>query len=142
MKSVRVVVSRLRSFALTVAAAFALAFVAMNNAYAQKMFESPDAAMAAFGDALASNSDTELQAILGARFREFIPPIPEDSRIRFLSAWARAHSIKTVDDTHAEIAVGDDGWTLPIPLAKSAKGWQCDARAGGGGLAVRRLGQK
>jgi hypothetical protein len=141
MKSQRVVASRLRSFAFSVAAAFALAFVGIGSAYAQKSFESPAAAMAEFGDALASNSDAALQAILGARFREFIPPIPEESRIRFLSAWARSHSIKAVDDTHAEIAVGDDGWTLPIPLVKSAKGWQFDTRAGAEEMRVRRIGR-
>jgi hypothetical protein len=141
MKSMRVVASVLRSFVLPVGAALALAFVAMNSAYAQKIFESPDAAMAAFGDAVASNSDTALQSILGANFQKFIPPIPEESRIRFLSAWARSRSIKTVDDTHAEIAVGDDGWTLPIPLVKSAKGWQFDTRAGAEEMRVRRIGK-
>jgi|SRR5882672_1120057 len=141
MKSLGFVASRLGSFARSVAAALTLAFVAMNSAYAQKVFESPDAAMAAFGDALASNSDTGLKLIFGAAFRDFIPPIPEESRFRFLAAWARSHSIKAVDDTHAQIVVGDDGWTLPVPVIKSAKGWQFDTRAGAEEMRVRRIGK-
>ena len=141
MKSLGFVASRLGSVARLVVAALALALVAMNSAYAQKIFASPDAAMAEFGDALASNSDTRLKVILGDAFRNFIPPLPEESRFRFLAAWARAHSIKAVDDTHAEIAVGDDGWTLPVPIVKSAKGWQFDTRAGAEEMRVRRIGK-
>ncbi|HTT11667.1 MAG TPA: DUF2950 domain-containing protein [Burkholderiaceae bacterium] len=127
-------------FVLSVAACAALGFGAP-AARAQKVFESPDAAMTAFGEAVATNNDEGLKSVLGADFRDFIPPVPEESRLRFLSSWARAHSIKTVDDTHAEIAVGDDGWTLPIPIVKTAKGWQFDPPAGAEEMRVRRIGK-
>ena len=133
--------SRLATFALPVVAALFLALGVAPAAHAQKTFDSPEAAMAAFGDAVATNSDEALKTILGADFRNFIPPVPEASRIRFLESWARAHAIKPVDDTHAQIAVGDDGWTLPIPLVKSAKGWQFDTPAGAEEMRVRRIGK-
>jgi hypothetical protein len=133
--------SRLVTLALSFAAAGALLFGMTPSAHAQKTFESPDAAMAAFGDAVATNSDEALKSILGADFRDFIPPVPEESRLRFLSSWARGHSVKAVDDTHAAIAVGDDGWTLPIPLVKSAKGWQFDPPAAAEEMRVRRIGK-
>jgi hypothetical protein len=133
--------SGLGSFLVKVATAFAFVFMGIPAAYAQKSFASPDAAMAALGDAVATNDDTALKSIFGADYHRFIPPVPEEVRVRFLAAWARAHSIKAVDDAHAEIAVGDDGWTLPIPLVKSAKGWQFDTGAGAEEMRVRRIGK-
>jgi hypothetical protein len=142
MKSVlSLAASRLVTLALSVAAAVALVFGVTPDAHAQKTFDAPDAAMAAFGDALATNSDEAMKSILGADFRNFIPPVPEASRIRFLESWARSHAIKPVDENHAAIAVGDDGWTLPTPLVKSAKGWQFDTRAGAEEMRVRRIGK-
>jgi hypothetical protein len=128
------------SLLLSIVATLLLAFARVPDAHAQKVFDSPDAAMTAFGNAIATNNDDALRSILGADFRDFIPPVPEEVRIRFLSHWARAHSIKQVDDTHAQLAVGDDGWTLPVPLVKSDKGWQFDARAGAEEMRVRRIG--
>lgn len=133
--------SPLRFGALSVGAALVLSVAAIPAAHAQRVFESPDAAMAAFGDAVAINDDAALKSILGADFRNFIPPVPEESRVRFLATWARSHSIKPVDDKHVEIAVGDDGWTLPIPIVKSAGGWQFDTRAGAEEMRVRRIGK-
>ena len=122
-------------------AALVLALGAISAAHAQKVFESPEAAMTAFGDAIATSNEDALTSILGADQRKLIPPVGADVRIRFLSHWARSHSIKQLDDKHAEIAVGDDGWTLPIPIVKSAKGWQFDTRAGVEEMRTRRVGR-
>jgi len=121
--------------------ALALTLGAIFPAFAQKVFESPEAAMNAFGDAIATSNEDALTSILGADQRKLIPPVGADLRIRFLSHWARSHSISKVDDKHAEIAVGDDGWTMPIPIVKSAKGWQFDTRAGVEAMRTRRVGR-
>ena len=122
-------------------AALLFALVAISPAYAQKVFASPEAAMNAFGDAVATSNEEALTSILGAERRKLIPPVGDEIRLRFLSHWARSHSIKQVDDKHAEIVVGDDGWTMPIPIVKSAKGWQFDTRAGVEQMRVRRVGR-
>ncbi|HUL65176.1 MAG TPA: DUF2950 domain-containing protein [Burkholderiaceae bacterium] len=129
------------SLALSILTTLLLAFAAVPQAHAQKIFDSPDAAMAAFGNAIATNNDDALGSILGKDFRDFIPPVPEEIRVRFLAQWARSHSVKQIDDTHAQLAVGDDGWTLPIPLVKSSKGWQFDTQAGAEEIRVRRIGR-
>jgi len=129
------------SFAVSIATTLVLAFAGVSGAHAQKAFDSPDAAMTAFGNAIAINDDAALNSILGADFRDFIPPVPEEIRIRFLSQWAQSHSIKRIDDSHAQLAVGDDGWTLPIPLVKTDKGWEFDTRAGSEEMRVRRIGR-
>jgi hypothetical protein len=141
MKSpLRFLVSRLVGAASSMAVALVLALVATPSAFAQKTFASPEAAMNAFGDAIATNNDAALQSILGEQ-RKLIPPVETDIRLRFLSAWAKSHKVKPIDDTHAEIEVGDDGWTLPIPLAKSGKGWHFDTGAGFDEIRARRVGR-
>jgi hypothetical protein len=132
---------RVGALARSAAVVAMLAFAALPVARAQKVFASPEAAMAAFGDAVATNDDEALKTVLGANFRDFIPPVPEASRIHFLETWARSHSVRAVDDNHAEIAVGDDGWTLPIPVVKTNQGWQFDTPAGAEEMRVRRVGK-
>jgi hypothetical protein len=119
----------------------ALSLGAVTPAHAQKVFASPEAAMNALGDAVATSSEDALNTVLGADQRKLIPPAGAELRYRFLAAWARSHSIKQVDDKHAQVAVGEDGWTLPIPIVKTAKGWQFDTRAGVEEIRVRRVGR-
>jgi len=83
-------------------------------AQAQKAFASPEAAMDAFGDAVARSDDAAMHVLLGADYHRFIPPAGADLRYRFLEAWAKAHSVKREGDAKAMVAVGSEGWTLPI----------------------------
>jgi hypothetical protein len=104
-------------------------------------FESPHAAMNAFGAAVANSDETQLKAMLGEEFRELIPPVGAADRERFLQAWSELHVVKTVDETLARIEVGTDGWTLPIPLVKTDGGWRFDTNAGAEEIRVRRIGR-
>jgi len=122
------------------AAAIALTLCLGSPAYAQKDFQSPEEVMTAFGNAVAGNDETALRTLLGADFRELIPPAGAELRSRFLTAWNTSHAIQPTDDKHVHIAVGNDGWTLPIPLVKSAKGWHFDTRAGAEEVRLRRIG--
>jgi hypothetical protein len=106
-----------------------------------RAFETPEAAMNAFGDALAGSNEPALKAMLGANFRDYIPTLGEDALYRFLEAWAQSHTIKSESDSKALIAVGRDGWTLPIPIVKSKAGWQFDMQAGADEMRTRRIGR-
>ena len=106
-----------------------------------RAFTSPEEAMNAFGDAVARSDEAAVKTLLGPDYRNYIPPVGAEIRYRFLEAWARAHSIKPAGDDQALIAVGTDGWTLPIPLVKSARGWRFDMRAGAEEIRVRRIGR-
>ncbi|SPS00133.1 conserved exported hypothetical protein [Cupriavidus taiwanensis] len=110
------------------------------TAAARQTFDTPDAAMAAFGKAVRDNDEAAMKRILGANFRDIIPPADADVRKRFDSAWAVSH-LAQHSGRHAVIAVGKDGWTLPVPLVKSAKGWQFDTQAGAQEMRVRRIGR-
>lgn len=127
--------------ACALALALALNAAGMHAAHAQKPFESAEAAMNAFGAAVAGDDDNAMKALLGAGFHDLIPPVGADIRQRFLEAWQVSHAIQPEDDTHARIAVGNDGWTLPVPLVKTAKGWHFDTRAGVDEMRIRRIGR-
>jgi len=138
----RPVASAALAAALVIALAVLAAFTPRLCAAAgQKYFASPDAAMTAFGDAVASNDEPELKTLLGEDFRHILPPVGAELRDKFLSEWKVSHTIQDTDANHAVIAVGNDGWTLPIPLVKSAQGWHFDTAAGAEEMRARRIGR-
>lgn len=130
---------RIRFAAFAAALAFAIAWLPAGAA--QKNFATPEAAMNAFGDAVARSDEDEMKSLLGADFRTLIPPAGAEIRYRFLANWAKHHAIKPEGDAKALIAVGNDGWTLPIPIVKTTQGWRFDTRAGADEIRVRRIGR-
>ncbi|HEY2608088.1 MAG TPA: DUF2950 domain-containing protein [Paraburkholderia sp.] len=125
----------------TFAVACALCFGALPAAHAEKDFSSPDAAMNAFGEAVANNEEASLKSIFGSDFRNLIPPVGAEMRSRFLDEWGKSHQVEQTDERHARIAVGNDGWTFPIPLVKNANGWHFDMQAGAEEMRLRRIGR-
>jgi DUF2950 family protein len=123
------------------AAACVLSVATLPAAHAEKNFSTPDAAMNAFGDAVINNQEAALQSIFGHDFRQLIPPVGADVRDRFIDEWGISHTVQSVDATHARVVVGNDGWTFPIPLVKSAQGWHFDTHAGVEEMRVRRIGR-
>jgi hypothetical protein len=129
------------SAALLAVATLLCGTLGMSNAYANEAFDTPEAAMNAFGKAVITNDDDELKKMLGANFHDLVPPVPADSRTKFLEAWSKSHAIKPDGDKRALVAVGSDGWTLPIPLVKSAQGWEFDTKIGAVEMRIRRIGR-
>ncbi|MEM5314746.1 DUF2950 domain-containing protein [Paraburkholderia sp. JHI869] len=126
---------------MCVGVAFACLFaLAQTGALAREHFKTPDAAMMAFGQAVLDNDEPAMKNMLGADFRDIIPPVGDEARDKFIKAWGVAHTIHK-SHSHAFIAVGDDGWTLPVPLVKSAGGWQFDTLAGANEMRLRRIGR-
>jgi hypothetical protein len=107
----------------------------------QHAFATPEAAMEAFGDAVARSDEERIGELLGDDYRTLIPPVGTELRYRFLVAWAQSHSIKREGEAKASIAVGDDGWTLPIPIVNTPQGWRFDTRAGAEEMRLRRIGR-
>ena len=130
--------SRLAALALFSALSLPLApaFAASGQA-----FKTPEAAMEAFGAALKDDDEKAKETLLGSNFRKFIPPQGAEIRYRFLENWAQSPKLLMEGEKTARIAVGDSGWTLPIPLVKTAKGWQFDLVAGKKEMTVREIGR-
>jgi len=133
--------SRFSAWGRVIATVLVLLTWGIVPAHAQKSFDSPEAAMQAFGNAVATSDDVAIKALLGANYQSLIPPVGVDIRYRFLEAWSKSHAIHPDGDKHAYIAVGDDGWTMPIPLVKDSNGWHFDTRAGVEEMRVRRIGR-
>jgi hypothetical protein len=132
---------------LGLAVALALAF-GMGAAHAQAVYPTPDAAAEAFENALATSDHDAMKHVMGANYQQFIPTenIGEDDIYDFLGAWSKGHRI-VQDETpvagkaSAHLEVGDSGWTLPIPLVQSARGWSFDPREGASEILTRRIGR-
>ena len=107
----------------------------------QQSFATPEAAMEAFGTAIIDSDEAALRAMFGANFRQLIPPIGAERRYEFIEAWAKSHKIEPDGDGRARIAAGLKGWTLPIPLEKTASGWRFDMKAGMNEIAIREIGR-
>ncbi|NOV24577.1 DUF2950 domain-containing protein [Cupriavidus necator] len=124
-----------------VAAALALSLAV--PAAAQQVFPSPQAAADALGDAIARSDGDALQRVLGRQYRSLVPQgsIDQDDVYDFLGAWARHHAVQPDGDRRARIAVGESGWTFPVPLARQKDGWQFDLPAGKQEVRRRRLGR-
>ena len=94
--------------------------------------------------AFAGASEPEAVRSLGALGSEILLPNaasdPEDVT-RFLEAWAKSHGIVRAGDAKAFLGVGSHGWTLPIPIVKTAAGWRFDTAAAPEEMRVRRIGR-
>ncbi|MBN3762757.1 DUF2950 domain-containing protein [Burkholderia sp. Ac-20365] len=130
--------------AIAAAALFAMA----QPAAAQAAYPTPDAAADAFANALATNDHPAMEKVLGKNFGRYIPTtnIGEDDIYAFLGQWAKGHRIVDDPASHqgrksVHIAVGDDGWTLPIPIVQTARGWQFNTPAATDEMLTRRIGR-
>ncbi len=127
--------------ALAVSLGMAGGAVAQQPAKAQG-FATPDAAAAAFTDAVRGMNEKALTSILGPEWREFVPTTAaqvQARRANYLKAWDEAHEIKVSGDK-ATVVAGKSGWTLPIPIVKDGAEWRFDAVAGWREMRLRQIG--
>jgi hypothetical protein len=122
-------------------AAFAL--VATPAALAQQAYPTPETAADAFVDAIARHDGDALKMVVGPDYRTYIPAasVDPDDVTNFLEAWARAHKIVPDGSDKAFLGAGNKGWTMPIPIVKTAAGWRFDTHAAPEQMRVRRIGR-
>jgi len=142
MNKANVTLQALSRAALAAGLALAAAIGLASTAQAQKAFPSPEAAAEALVAGIATSDDDAVRAALGPNYRRFIPAdsVTDEYRLDFLEAWSRAHRVVTEGD-RAKLEVGRHGWTLPIPLLKSAAGWKFDVAAAPEQMRQRRIGR-
>jgi hypothetical protein len=127
-----------------VAGALAASIVLFSaTASAQKAFPTAEAAANALIDAVATNDGEAKRAILGADYQRFVPPesIDAQDRTAFLYASSKARKIIADGPEMAHLSVGTEGWTLPLPIVKTATGWRFDVKAGAEEMRIRRIGR-
>ena len=128
---------------LCAATILAAATLLPGSATAQKSFSSAEAAGNALIEAVATNDSDAKREILGADYQRFIPPesVDADDRTAFLYASSKGRKIVADGPEKAHLSVGTEGWTLPVPIVKSAKGWSFDVKAGAEEMRIRRIGR-
>lgn len=131
--------ANLRCLSLLCLALFAL------PAAAQQSFPTPDAAGEALVAALGTKQadPARLSAVLGPQWEQYIPrdSIEREDVDAFLARYREKHWYQPTDATHSMLSVGNDAWTLPMPLVKGASGWAFDLKAGEPEIRARRIGR-
>ena len=120
-----------------------LALGAASIALAQQAYPTPEAAADAFVDAIARHDGDALKSVVGPDYRTYIPraSVDPDDITNFLEAWAKAHKIVPAGADKAYLGAGTKGWTMPIPIVKSAAGWHFDTHAAPEEMRIRRIGR-
>ena len=112
---------------------------------ARRAFKSPDEGSRALIDAARSAEVSELAAILGPSYKDWIETgdAVQDklARDRFVAACEEKQVIEMIGAEKAIIVVGNDEFPFPIPLVKSASGWSFDPELGRQEILDRRIGK-
>ncbi len=109
---------------------------------AQQSFSSPDRATRALATAISEHNESAMSALLGEKWRDVLPPegVDPDAVDRFLRDWKVRHETVVNGDV-AHLAVGENGWQLPIPVIKTASGWQFDMQKAAEEIQTREIGR-
>ena len=112
-------------------------------ALAQQTYPSADAAGNALVTALRANSSDELAKLLGADWRQYIPvdSVGRKNVDAFLVRYDEHHAFKPDAQGRMLLTVGNDPWTLPIPVVKQQGGWAFDLPAAAPEIRARRIGR-
>ncbi len=114
-------------------------------AHAQQPFKNPQAAVDAFVAALGTERADEqrLAALLGDDWRHYIPlvGVEREDVEAFLSLYRAKHEIRSQAQGYSLLAVGEQGWELPLPLVHDKQGWHFDTKAGVPLIRQRRIGR-
>lgn len=124
-------------------AAVAAFFGAAPLAWAQNAYPTPEAAAEALVDGVARHDGDAIKAAIGSDYRKYIPAasVDPDDVTNFLAAWSEAHKIVPAGADKAFLSAGIHGWTLPIPIVKTAAGWRFDTKAAPEEMRMRRIGR-
>ncbi len=116
------------------AAAMLLGVTAAWAQDAQRLFATPEEAVAALVQAVQDHDRPGIAAIVGPDFAELIAGQGVEAnaadRERFLAAAQRATVLRPDGDDRRILEVGLASWPLPAPLVHETGGWRFDGEAG------------
>lgn len=112
------------------------------RAWAQAPFAQPAQAAEALIDAMATNDEAALSRVLGKNFRQLtgMREVDLEARFAFLQLASQSKTVMEKDG-RAQLVVGTDPWTLPIPIVQGRDGrWRFDPVAAQDELLVLQIG--
>jgi len=125
----------------------ALAFLAAAAlSFAQKQFDTPEAAAQALIDAAANNNTAELNAIFGPQAKNLLssgnPQQDKAERDEFVSIARNKHQLQrdSMNANRMILSIGDQDWPFPVPVVKSNGKWTFDSSMGQLSMKARRIG--
>jgi hypothetical protein len=109
-----------------------------------KSFDSPEAAVAAFVQALEANDLATANAILGPGAEELLDSgdAVQDAgdRTEFVAAYKAKNALVADGDDMRTLTIGENDWPFAVPLKKVGGRWMLDGEAGADELVYRRIG--
>jgi hypothetical protein len=111
----------------------------------QKSFTSPEEAVKSLVAAVRAEDMKELRLILGPGSEALISSGDEASdrvgREKFLKTYDQKNSLVATSGGKTVLHIGDDDWSMPIPVVKKGATWVFDVRAGKQEILNRRIGR-
>ena len=109
----------------------------------QSVFVTADDAANALVKAIESRDEESLGQLLGDNYHQVLPldNVDDGDVDNFIAAWEQSHSMLSEGDNKRLLAVGDNKWTLPIPIVAGESGWYFDVEEGVERMLIRRIGR-
>ena len=129
-----------------VAVLLLLAPVAFAQQGNEKTYGSPGDAVLALYNAVNSNDQSAISAILGSNSGPIIhtgdPVVDKNMAADFIRRYNQMHRVVMEPDQAVTLYIGADNWPMPIPLVKNSSGaWYFDTEAGKKEILYRRIGR-
>ncbi|CAH2030250.1 DUF2950 domain-containing protein [Trichlorobacter ammonificans] len=111
----------------------------------QQHFRSPEQAARALVEACRKDDLQALLTILGPGSRQLVASgdgvADNAGRDRFVAAYDHKHRITPQGPTAMILQIGNDDWSLPIPIVRKRGGWAFDIGTGKREMLKRRIGR-
>jgi len=107
------------------------------------VFATPEDAANTFTQSLKNKDIALTKKLLGSNYANILPTenLTHENLDNFIEKWDSNHHLVTLSKTKKLIAVGEDTWTLPIPIISSPAGWHFDINEGLERMRIRRIGR-
>ena len=124
---------------------FAVVLMLPVAAIAQQPFPSQDAAAEGLVTALGMQKAdaARLARVLGPDWQKYVPAgsVDREDVDAFLARYKERHVFETGKDGRTYLVVGNEPWTLPVPLMRVDAGWTFDLKAAEPEIRARRIGR-
>lgn len=115
------------------------------SAFAQRTFDSPDAAATTLIDVVKTGKLDALIELLGPGSRDLAASSDPDTARRnrevFIAATKEHWELEENGADRRTLLIGGENWPFPIPIARGPMGWRFDTAAGRDEVLARRIGR-
>lgn len=110
----------------------------------QTSFDSADAAIKAFVEAVERDDTAAMELLLGPGSEDLVSSgdalQDKSDRAEFVAAFRKSNKLIAEGDAAMTLIVGENEWAFPVPVVKGKDGWFLDGAKGVDELVYRRIG--